>query len=173
MDYFQGVVTEYLRAKRTQFVNTEYMINLDPDGIYQKDRHWYCDAIAIDFADSTVHLCEVPYSKTLQSLLNRLQAWCNHWPGVVAAIRRDSALKGEWQVVPRLFVPDKQKGDLTKRVSGLNGLKKTPPKCPTQSSRLWSKYFHGSTAHGMAGRSSKAATPFEKQALRKINDLFQ
>ena len=130
MDYFQGVVTEYLRAKRTQFVNTEYMINLDPDGIYQKDRHWYCDAIAIDFADSTVHLCEVPYSKTLQSLLNRLQAWCNHWPGVIAAIRRDSALKGEWQVVPRLFVPDKQKGDLTKRVSGLKWPKEDTTQMP-------------------------------------------
>ena len=119
MDYFQGVVTEYLRAKRSRFVNTEYMINLDPDGTYKKDRHWYCDAVAVDFEDSTVHLCEVTYSKTLQSLLSRLQAWCNHWPEVVSAIRRDSALKGDWRVVPRLFVPDSYKSQLAKRALGL------------------------------------------------------
>lgn len=105
MDYFQGVVTEYLRAKRSQFVNAEYMINLDPDGTYLKGRHWYCDAVAIDFAEHTVHLCEITYSKTLQSVGARLQAWCNQWPGVVAAIRRDSSLEGEWTMIPRVFVP--------------------------------------------------------------------
>ena len=101
MDYFQGVVTEFLRASRTQFVNTEYMINLDSDGVYKKGRHWYCDAIAIDFSKSTVHLCEVTFSKTLQSLLGRLQAWANHWPDVVNAIRRDSELTGNWDFIPR------------------------------------------------------------------------
>lgn len=106
MDYFQGVVTEFLRAKRSRFVNTEYMINLDLDGTYKKDRHWYCDAVAIDFADSTVHLCEITYSKTLQAVAKRLQLWSNHWPEVVAAIRRDSSLAGEWHVVPRVFVPE-------------------------------------------------------------------
>jgi hypothetical protein len=119
MDYFQGVVTEFLRAKRTQFVNTEYMINLDVDGTYKKDRHWYCDAVAINFADSTVHLCEVTYSKTLQSLVNRLQAWCNHWPEVIAAIRRDSALTDKWKIVPRLFVPEDLKSQLAKKISAL------------------------------------------------------
>ena len=116
MDYFQGVVTEFLRAKRSQFVNTEYMINLDPDGTYNKGRHWFCDAVAIDFAESTLHLCEVTYSKTLQSLLGRLQAWANHWPEVLDAIRRDSSLVGEWQVVPRLFVPGEQREALSKRL---------------------------------------------------------
>ena len=105
MDYFQGVVTEFLRAKRSQFVNTEYMINLDLDGTYLKGRHWYCDAVAIDFSEFTVHLCEITYSKTLHSVGVRLQAWSNHWPGVVAAIRRDSSLDEKWQVTPRVFLP--------------------------------------------------------------------
>lgn len=119
MDYFQGVVTEFLRAKRTQFVNTEYMINLDVDGTYKKGRHWYCDAVAINFADSNVHLCEVTYSKTFQSLVNRLQAWCNHWPEVVVSIRRDSALTGQWKIVPRLFVSEELKDQLAKKLSAL------------------------------------------------------
>jgi hypothetical protein len=126
MDYFQGVVTDYLRAKRSRFVNTEYMINLDPDG-EQKNRHWYCDAVAIDFEDSTVHLCEITYSKTLQSLMVRLQLWCNHWPELVTALRRDSALKGDWTVTPRLFVPLELKDQLTKRVA----LVKWPDGCPS------------------------------------------
>lgn len=125
MDYFQGVVTEYLRAKRSRFVNTEYMINLDLDGTYKKDRHWYCDAVAIDFADSSIHLCEITYSKSLQSVFKRLQFWCNHWADVVAAIRRDSELKGEWQMVPRVFVPGNLESELANRLS----MVKWPAEC--------------------------------------------
>lgn len=119
MDYFQGVVTEYLRAKRSRFVNTEYMINLDLDGTYKKDRHWYCDAVAIDFADSSIHLCEITYSKTLYSICKRLQDWCDSWPDVIAAIRRDSGLKGDWNVWPRVFVPNELSTQLRQRISSL------------------------------------------------------
>jgi hypothetical protein len=42
MDYFQGVVTEYLRADRTIFVNTECLIQLDGGDPPGKGRHWYC-----------------------------------------------------------------------------------------------------------------------------------
>lgn len=125
MDYFQGVVSDYLRAKRSRFVNTEYMINLDIDGTYGKDRHWYCDAVALDFADSTIHLCEITYSKTLHSVSKRLQFWCNHWPEVVAAIFRDSELKGEWEVFPRVFVPAALKPTLDIRTN----LLKWPEPC--------------------------------------------
>jgi hypothetical protein len=119
MDYFQGVVTEYLRAKRSCFVNTEYMINLDPDGTYAKDRHWYCDAIALDFEDSSIHLCEITYAKTLHSVAKRMQFWCNHWEDVLAALHRDSALKGEWQVWPRIFIPEELKSTLELRIRSI------------------------------------------------------
>jgi hypothetical protein len=125
LDYFQGVVTEYLRATRTQFVNTEYMINLDEDGTYKKGRHWYCDAVAIDLSNRTVHLCEITYSKTLQSLSTRLQAWANHWPELLAAIYRDSALPGDWEVSPRVFVPAENRNVLEKCISGI----KSPDGC--------------------------------------------
>ena len=42
MDYYLGVVTEYLRADRAIFVNTESLIQLDPGDVPVKDRHWYC-----------------------------------------------------------------------------------------------------------------------------------
>ena len=119
MDYFQGVVTDFLRAKRSRFVNTEYMINLDPDGIYLKDRHWYCDAVALDFESSTIHLCEITYSKSLHAVGKRLQAWCDHWPDVVAALYRDSALKPEWQIFPRVFTPESLRPTLDLRIKAL------------------------------------------------------
>jgi hypothetical protein len=125
MDYFQGVVTEFLRAKRSRFVNTEYMINLDIDGTYKRDRHWYCDAVAIDFADSTVHLCEITYSKTLHAVAKRLQLWCDHWPELVDAIRRDSSLLSTWDVVPRVFVPGSLELSLSARIAAL----KRPEAC--------------------------------------------
>lgn len=45
MDYFQGVVTEYLVADRATYVNTEPLIQLDANEL-KKGRHWYCDAAA-------------------------------------------------------------------------------------------------------------------------------
>lgn len=105
MDYFQGVVTEYLRASRSVFVNTEYLLQLDPGDVYIKNRHWYCDAVALDNAMGKVQLCEVTFSQTLHALVQRLKAWNSHWPAVVVAIHRDSALRGEWQVEPRVFIP--------------------------------------------------------------------
>jgi hypothetical protein len=64
VDYFQGVVTEYLRADRAVFVNTECCIQLNPlDNPDKSGPHWYCDAVAVNFRDSKVFLCEVSYSK--------------------------------------------------------------------------------------------------------------
>ena len=49
MDYYQGVVTEYLRANRATFVNTECCIQLNP-GPHPDNSgpHWYCDAVAVN-----------------------------------------------------------------------------------------------------------------------------
>ena len=54
MDYFQGVVTEYLRADRAMFVNTEYLIQLEPGNAPAKNKHWYCDAVAVNMRDNEV-----------------------------------------------------------------------------------------------------------------------
>lgn len=116
MDYFQGVVTEFLRADRSTFVNTEDLIQLDPGDVYAKGRHWYCDAVAINDQHSTVDLCEVTYSTSFQSVIERLHSWSTHWPLVVEAIRRDSFLKGDWLVQPHLFVPSRSQDILDRKL---------------------------------------------------------
>lgn len=105
MDYFQGVVTEFLRANRSTFVNTEYLIQLDEGSTPLKARHWYCDALAVNFQHSTVYLCEITYSKTMSALLARLQAWAANWEAVCQSISRDSQLTGAWSFRPWVFVP--------------------------------------------------------------------
>jgi hypothetical protein len=106
VDYFQGVVSEYLRSHRDTFINTEYLIQLDEGAMDAKDRHWYCDAIALNLRMHTVDLCEISYSKTLHSLLRRLQVWSNNWPLVTAAIARESHLPKalDWIFQPHIFV---------------------------------------------------------------------
>ncbi len=114
MDYFQGVVTEYLRAKRSVFVNTECLLQLD-NGKTLKDRHWYCDIVAANFSEKTVYLCEVTYSATMQTLIGRLAAWQQHWPLLVAAIHRDCGIPADWTVSPWVFIPEKYKGRFLER----------------------------------------------------------
>ena len=106
MDYFQGVVTEYLRANRSVFVNTECLLQLDA-GQPQKNRHWYCDAVAVNFKDTTVYLCEITYSATMQALLARLHSWRSNWAELTAAVLRDSSIPATWSVQPWLFIPKK------------------------------------------------------------------
>jgi hypothetical protein len=125
VDYFQGVVSEYLRSHRDTFINTEYLIQLDEGVTDAKDRHWYCDAIAIHFRSRTIDLCEISYSKTLRSLYRRLQAWSDNWPQVTAAIVRDSNLKDllasptGWRVQPHIFVHSRTKSDVEVKLKGI------------------------------------------------------
>ena len=109
MDFFQGVVTEFLRAKRSVFVNPECLLQLDDGPKTQKDRHWYCDIVAVDFSEKVVYLCEVTYSATMQSLVGRLASWQKHWPMLVSAIRRDCGIPIDWTVCPWVFIPEKYK----------------------------------------------------------------
>lgn len=120
MDYFQGVVTEYLRADRTVFVNTEFLVNLDEGGGYAKNRHWYCDALALNFQERTAYLCEVTYSKTMQGLLDRLRAWGHHWPEVCGAIQRDSKIGDAWKYQPWVFIPEASHDAFCARLAGLS-----------------------------------------------------
>jgi hypothetical protein len=106
MDYFQSAVTEYLRASRSVFVNTECRIQLDPGDVHAKDRHWYCDAVAVDFRKSTVYLCEITYSTTMHSLFARLQRWEEHWAELRTAVFRDCGIPEDWQVRPWVFIPE-------------------------------------------------------------------
>jgi hypothetical protein len=106
MDYFQGVVTAFLRADRSMFVNTECCIQLNaaanPDN---SGPHWYCDALAVNFREKEIFLCEITYSKSLDALAKRLSGWAEHWELLKVALVRDCALPPEWPVRPWIFTP--------------------------------------------------------------------
>lgn len=124
MDYYQGVVTEYLRADRSVFVNTECCIQLNdganPDA---SGPHWYCDAVAVDHRDKAVYLCEVSYSKELGALLKRLAAWNANWTLIKQALSRDCSLDPTWPIRAWLFIPG---GCVPKAVGGINRILKSP-----------------------------------------------
>ena len=131
MDYFQGVVTEYLRADRAMFVNTECCIQLNPgDNPDTSGPHWYCDAVAVNFRVSAVFLCEVSYSKSLDALVKRLEGWSTHWSAVCTALARDCALPTVWPVRPWLFVPEDRREVLAKKFSKLLNASSKPNEMP-------------------------------------------
>lgn len=115
MDYFQGVVEDYLRSRRSRFVNSECLIQLDPDK-ERKGRHWYCDFLTVDFSERTAYLCEVTFARGLQSLTKRLNAWISHWSEVRGAIFRDCGIPEDWAVATWLFVPHEYKAQILSRM---------------------------------------------------------
>ena len=107
MNFYESVVIDYLRADRTVFVNQECCIQLNKaDNPDTSGPHWYCDAVACDFRNKYVFLCEISYSIQLQSLGDRLKNWNENWELLCAALRRDSQVPPEWPVRPWLFVPE-------------------------------------------------------------------
>ena len=119
MDYFQGVVTEYLRADRAVFVNTECFLQLAPGDAPPRGTSWYCDAVAVNFRESAVYLCEITYSISLHTLFERLQSWAAHWTGLRSAICRDCAIPAAWPVRPWVFIPEALQPTYTRKLSAL------------------------------------------------------
>lgn len=122
MDYFQGVVAEYLTADRAMFVNPECCIQLNPgDSLKASGQHWYCDIVAVSFRESAAFLCEVSYSQTLAAMFKRLREWNANWPGVTAALARDNSIPASWPVRPWLFVPEERQALVSRTLPGLLG----------------------------------------------------
>lgn len=117
MDYYQGVVVEYLRATRSRFVNTECLIQLAPGNAPERGLHWYCDAVVVDLKEKVVHLCEISYSQTLGALFKRLESWRTHWSELRSALVNDCNVDPTWMVKPWIFVPRARKDLLDKKLS--------------------------------------------------------
>ena len=132
MDYFQGVVTEHLRANRATFVNTECCIQLNP-GLNPDNSgpHWYCDAVAVNLHEHKSYLCEISYSKTLGALAKRLSTWSAHWKPLRLALERDCGIPLDWPVRPWLFVPRDLESVLTQHLTKLAGFDATEERMPT------------------------------------------
>ena len=129
MDYFQGVVTEYLVADRASFVNTELLLQLDA-GNPEKGRHWYCDAAAVNFREKTLFLCEVTYSKSMAALARRFLSWNENWCELRTAISRDCGIPRDWIVQPWAFVPKAYSDILKSKIGEIPKSMPTPDVMP-------------------------------------------
>ena len=121
MDYYQGIVTEYLRANRATFVNTEFCLQLAEGNVDQTGKHWYVDALAVELREHPeppeVFLCEITYAKHPTSLIARLGKWQEHWQAIRSALKRDAHIPLESTVRPWLFVPEAYVKTLTPKLS--------------------------------------------------------
>lgn len=131
----------YLTADRAVFVNPECCVQLnEADNPDASGPHWYCDAVACDFRDRTIFLCEITFSSTLGALVKRLSGWQEHWALVRTCLIRDSRLPGDWQVRPWLFVPEQLVPLLLRRLEGIGGaseLKFVPRITPLEMVQPW------------------------------------
>ncbi|EHY0932066.1 TPA: hypothetical protein ACMD08_004519 [Vibrio parahaemolyticus] len=117
MDNCESLVLEYLRADRSVFVNTQCCIQLfDSPNPDKSGPHWYCDLVAVNFKEKQVYLCEVTYSKSLASLLDRFASWDKHWCDLKAALVRDCGLPVDWEVIPWAFIPEHLKEKYEKKL---------------------------------------------------------
>ncbi|CAN7506912.1 hypothetical protein [Neorhizobium sp. LjRoot104] len=106
MDYYQGVVADYLRADRSVFLNTEFCLQVnDAPNPDLSGPHWYVDILAIDMELQAIFLCEITYSQSLSGLVKRLKAWQENWASIPPALHRDASLPF-WPVRPWVFIPD-------------------------------------------------------------------
>ena len=120
MDYFQGVVVEFLRADRSVFVNTECCIQLHPHANPDSSGpHWFCDALAVNMRLREAYLCEVSYAQGLGALSKRLSAWAASWAQLRQALARDCSIDPAWHVRPWLFVPANAHELASKIIGGL------------------------------------------------------
>jgi hypothetical protein len=107
MDYFQGVVAEYLRADRAMFVNPEHLIQLIAgQKMPTKGTSWIIDLLAVNFREQAVYLCEVTYSRTQAALIKRLLELAGNWQAVCEALRRDTHVPEGWPIRTWAFVPE-------------------------------------------------------------------
>jgi hypothetical protein len=134
MDYFQGVVTEYLRANRSTFVNPEFCLQLHEGKTPPKGSFWYVDLLAVDLKERSAYLCEVTYSQGLSTLLQRLAAWSAHWSSLLLALRRDAHIGDDWPVRPWIFVPEAL---LAKLIARMPTMPVTPRITPLEMTEPW------------------------------------
>jgi hypothetical protein len=120
MDYFEGVVTDYLSADRAMFVNPQCLIQISAGDTPKKGEYWYCDILAVNFRESRAYLCEVTLSRSLAALDKRLREWSANWPLIRDALKRDNLIPTDWDVRPWVFVPKDQEKLAERKLSQLH-----------------------------------------------------
>ncbi len=70
MDYFEGVVAEFIRADRACFINPGFCLQNDLAPLEaDRKRHWYVDILAFHMRHQCAYLCEVTYAKKPAALI--------------------------------------------------------------------------------------------------------
>jgi hypothetical protein len=152
MAYYQDIVVDYLRENRAVFVNTECCIQLNEGTNNNIGPHWYCDALAVDFGQKAVYLCEVTYAKGVAALLKRLSQWNTHWSGIQASLVRDCKVFPDWSVTPWLFMPDAFQVEALAKirtfspVRGVEGRMPVPQMSSLESIVPWNLTRHATVA---------------------------
>ena len=120
MDYFQGVVADYLAADKAMFVKPECCIQLDRGETPQPGRHWYCDVLAVRLREPrAVYLCEVSYSRSLKALFDRLSGWSANWDEVLTGLHEQNGVDQHWTVTPWAFVLRRDREKLAERMPAI------------------------------------------------------
>ncbi len=112
MDYYQGVVADYISADRSTFVSGEYL--LEPEG--RGNKHWFIDMLAVSVRDKTVYLCEVTYNKQLSNIAKKVREFHEMTEGISQALLREAGIPITWTIRPWLFVPRDNGPKLVKRL---------------------------------------------------------
>jgi hypothetical protein len=104
MDYYQGVVSDYIAADRATFVSNEFWIN--PKG----GPEWFIDALAISLSgpagqgQGRVYLCEVTYSADVAKIVKKVKALSDNLDLIKSFLLEVSNIPEEWDVKVWLFV---------------------------------------------------------------------
>jgi hypothetical protein len=119
MDYYEGVVGDFLSSDPTVFVKPQCPIQLRPGPRPAAGEHWYCDVVALSFRDPvTIFLCEVTTDVKAKRLIGRLHERDAYWPEVRAALARDNLLLPGWRVRPWALPPAAGADVLSRGISG-------------------------------------------------------
>jgi hypothetical protein len=118
LDYYQGVVEEYLTRDRSFFVNPEFFLPIeDYYAGSTKGSSWHVDILALDLKQHACYLCEVSYAKSLGSMLRRFDAWSTRWAAILGALEREAGVTSDWIVRPWAFAPESELRSQLKKLS--------------------------------------------------------
>ncbi len=101
MEYYQGIVADYVSADRATFVANEYLLELERG----KQPYWWIDTLAVSLKEETAYLCEVTFSKQLSKIAGKVRAFYENMEGISAALHREASIPSTWKITPWLFVP--------------------------------------------------------------------
>jgi hypothetical protein len=98
MDFYQGVVAEYVASNRAYFVSGEFMIPRKAGG------YFLVDLVAISPSEQHVYLCEVTYSQRIANIIRKVKCYHQERDDIQAQLFKIAGISTNWKLMPWLFV---------------------------------------------------------------------